>query len=420
MKYSNLKSGCRRLLAAVFAAMICLSADAFALSRDALRAAWQEIAALRTQENPYLEKPEIRAYSSGTITEEKQRDALNCLNFLRAAAGLEAVSISPLYTLRAQNGALLLAANDQLDHQAPQPEDMPDELYASAHLGTSLGNIAKFNWMKPDLLVDGVCYFARDDGEQNLHALGHRRWLLNPCMAETGFGLANSESGMSYVCMYAVDAGNADAQWDFVAWPSAQAFPVEMMRSQLAWSVSLNEDIYDLAASRPQVLLIEERSGAEFHFDIARATGDGSCLLSTEGYGSGGCIIFRPEIEAAGIAEYEQNQIWQVQIRGLKRTDGSDAEISYRCEMVSLYPQDVANIELSQLEAELAVGETLWLQADVVPAYADDLNIIWGSDAPTVARVDAQGRVTAIAAGTCTITAMSANGRKDACRVEVK
>lgn len=280
MIYSNLNSRCRRLLAGVFAAMICLTADAFAMSRDELRAAWQEIAVLRTQESPYLEEPEIRTYSAGAITEEKQQDALNCLNFLRAVAGLEKVSLNPLYTLRAQNGALLLATNDQLNHQAPQPEGMPDELYASAYLGTSLGNIAKFNWMKPEMLVDGVCYFARDDGEQNLNALGHRRWLLNPCMAETGFGLANSENGTSYVCMYAVDTGNADAQWDYIAWPSAQAFPVEMMRSQLAWSVSLNENIYDLKASRPQVLLIEENSGAEFHFDIARAEGNGSCLLS--------------------------------------------------------------------------------------------------------------------------------------------
>lgn len=395
------------------------SAAAAALTRDELRGIWQQIAAMRSDASPYLETADPSTFSPGALTPEAQRDALNCLNFLRSLAGLEDVSISPLYTLRAQNAALLLAANDYLDHNAPQPAGMSDELYESAHLGTSLGNIAKFNWMKPDILLDGVRYFARDDGSANLSAMGHRRWLLNPHMEKTGFGLANSESGMSYVTMYAVDMGRSGIVWDHVAWPCAQAFPVELMRSDLAWSISLNEEIYNLDASRVQVLLREENSGAQFSFDPVRGKGDGYCTLSRQPYGSGGCIIFRPEIADAGIAEYVQNQRWTVQLTGLAGTDGTAKEICYSCEMVSLYPQDVTNVELSQLEARLLPGEMLQLHADVIPAYADDTSVIWGSSDPSVAVINPQGLVSAVAPGTCTITAMSSNGRRDACELTV-
>lgn len=417
-----MKNNCRVLhtILCLLLAVCLLPAGALAMTRDELRAAWQEIAALRSSESPYLEVPDTAVFSAGALTEEKQLDALNCLNFLRGIAGLDEVQLNPLYTLRAQNGALLLAANDQLDHNAPQPAGMDDAQYETAHLGTSLGNIAKFNWMKPDILIDGVTYFARDDGAQNLPVLGHRRWLLNPCMAETGFGLANAESGMSYVTMYAVDMANEAAEWDYVAWPADGVFPVEMMRRDLAWSVSLNDTIYNIEASNVQVYMQEATSGREFYIHPDTENDGGYCTVSTENYGSGSCIIFRPAIQQAGITEYVQNQEWNVVISGLVDRSGRECEILFTCKMASLYPQDVANIELSQLEAELAPGETLLLWADVIPFYADDLSIMfWGSSDPGVAKVE-NGLVTAIAPGSCTITAGTANGRSDSCTVTVK
>ena len=296
---------------------------------------------------------------------------------------------------------------------------MDGALYESALLGTSQGNLVKFNWMRPEILLDGVEYFARDDGSMNLSVLGHRRWLLNPAMAETGFGLANAVSGMSYVVMYAVDDGNAAAQWERVCWPAAGAFPVELMRSQIAWSVSLNDALYDLSASAPVIELIEEISGAQFRFDLASGAGDGFCYLSTDACGSGSCLIFRPDLSGAGLDEYLQNQVWDVRIGGLRGVDGSDQSIEYRVEMVSLHPQDAVNVELSPLEATLRVGELLQLSADVIPAYADDLRVSWTSSDPAVADVDWTGIVTARAPGSCEITATSSNGRSDVCAVTV-
>lgn len=409
----------KRFLCALTAAVLCFSC-ASAMSRSQLRETYAGLAQKRTHASPYLQEPDISSFTaSGTLTDAALEEATEYLNFIRSLAGLDPVSLSPLYTFRSQNGALLLAANDELSHTPPPAPGMSDALYESAYLGTSLGNIAKFNWMRPEILLDGVEYFVRDDGDFNLSTLGHRRWLLNPYMKETGFGLANAKSGMSYVAMYAVDSGNSDARWDYVAWPAAEAFPVELMRRDLAWSISLNDAIYDLSASSPVIRLRELVSGAEFIFDYSLRSGDGFCLLNTAGFGSGSCLIFRPDLKSAGIGEYVQNQKWQVEVSGLVRRDAEPAEISYLCEMYALNPIDVANVEISHLSAAMTVGETLQLSANVIPAYADDLRVAYASSDPAVAAADASGLVTALSPGSCTVTVTTSNGRQDFCELTV-
>jgi hypothetical protein len=189
------------------------------------------------------------------------------------------------------------------------------------------------------------------------------------------------------------------------------------MHGHLAWSVSLNPAIYDAANSKISVTLRGE--GQTFEFDCTNGVGDGFCTVSMENYGSGPCIIFRPDFENTDFTDYEQNQRWTVTVSGLMRTDGTQTKLEYTTEMASLYVQDVANIELSQLEAELKPDETLSLTAAVIPDYADDLAIAWTTSNPFVACVDGDGTVTAIAPGECEITARSKNGRFDVCRITV-
>ena len=406
------------ILLAILAALSAPGAQA--LTRAEMRASYTESAALRSDNLPYAAEPDAQNFTSvGKIETEKLADALNALNFIRGIAGVGEVQLSELYSLRCQNAALLLSANDAISHNPGRPEGMHADLYESGLLGAQGSNLACLNWMGPDILIDAIEYFVRDDGENNLSTLGHRRWLLSPAMAETGFGLASAGSGASYIAMYAVDDGNA-AAWNHVAWPAAGAFPVELMGRELAWSVSLNDSIYDLDASRPVVTLSEENSGASFRFEPAYGRGDGFCTLDREPVGGGSCIIFRPNLAAADIGEYLQNQVWNVQVSGLVLRNGTSAEIVYRCEMASLYPQDAVNVELSQLEARLQPGEVLQLSAQVIPAYADNLSVRWLSTDGGVAIVNTEGRVTAVGEGSCRIIAESANGRQDSCEITVE
>lgn len=389
-------------------------------TRDDVRAAYAQ--ALGWQgATPYAETPCVTPpYAEGTLEPGATADALAFLNFARWLAGLEPVTDSSIYDYQCQHGAVLLAALDYVDHDAPRPDDMDRNFYDSAHIATTSGCIARFNWMRPTILREGVEYFLRDDGDENLATLGHRRWALNPAMAATGFGLANAESGMSYVVMYAHDLGNADADWNRVCWPAEGAFPAELIHDHLAWSVVLNPACWDMGASDVTITLTEASSGLSFEFHPADGSGDGFCAVNLEGYGAGPCLVFRPDFSGTDFTDYQQNQHWSVRVDGLVGADGAATPLAYDVDMISLTAQDVVNVEISPLEAALAVGESLQLSAAVIPAYADDLSVAWRSTDETVATVDAEGRVTAVGAGACEIVVESAGGYEDHCAVTVK
>lgn len=64
----------------------------------------------------------------------------------------------------------------------------------------------------------------------------------------------------------------------------------------------------------------------------------------------------------------------------------------------------VTGVGLDIVKKELKVGESFTLTATVKPDNADDKTLTWSSSNDKVATVDANGKVTAVAAGTATIT----------------
>ena len=127
----------KRGFALAIALLLALNAGAYAFeTRRELRDAFSAIE-LPGTESPYAEEPGVRApYSPGALSGEAKQTALAYANFLRAVAGLDPVQESALCDLRSQHGAVLLAANDFIDHDPPRPDDMPEDFYESAHAGT--------------------------------------------------------------------------------------------------------------------------------------------------------------------------------------------------------------------------------------------------------------------------------------------
>ena len=80
---------------------------------------------------------------------------------------------------------------------------------------------------------------------------------------------------------------------------------------------------------------------------------------------------------------------------------------------------EVTGLTLSQAEATLVEGESLTLTATVAPEDATDKTVTWSSSDKSVATVDNNGKVTAVAAGTATITA-KAGDKSATCVVTVK
>lgn len=81
----------------------------------------------------------------------------------------------------------------------------------------------------------------------------------------------------------------------------------------------------------------------------------------------------------------------------------------------------VTEVSLSQTSASLTVGDTLQLIATVSPSAATDKTVSYTSSDPAVATVDSAGNVTAIAAGTVTVTvtAQDGSGKSAVCEVTV-
>ena len=78
----------------------------------------------------------------------------------------------------------------------------------------------------------------------------------------------------------------------------------------------------------------------------------------------------------------------------------------------------VASISLNQSEAEMLVGETLPLQAQISPSNATEKEVMWGSSKQSVATVSDAGLVTAVGEGSSKITA-TAGGKTATCVVTV-
>ena len=94
-------------------------------------------------------------------------------------------------------------------------------------------------------------------------------------------------------------------------------------------------------------------------------------------------------------------------------------EINYSDGTSRLADGTIASITLNYSKYALTVGQSKTLVASTSPESAAK-NVTWYSSDSKVATVNKNGKVTAVKAGTTTITAKTANGLKATCKVTVK
>lgn len=102
----------------------------------------------------------------------------------------------------------------------------------------------------------------------------------------------------------------------------------------------------------------------------------------------------------------------------------TDGGLTAACEVSVFVPEvpvvHVTSITLDKSSLNLAVGEYATLRATVLPENADDRSFTWRTSNSSIAQIDAGGRVTAISAGTVTVTATTNDsGLTAACEVSV-
>ena len=87
---------------------------------------------------------------------------------------------------------------------------------------------------------------------------------------------------------------------------------------------------------------------------------------------------------------------------------------------VKVNPITVSKITLNKTSLTLSKGKSSTLTATVKPANATNQTLTWTSSNTKVAKVSADGKVTAVKNGTATITCKAANGKTATCKVTVK
>ncbi|MCQ4635652.1 Ig-like domain-containing protein [Anaerovorax odorimutans] len=76
-------------------------------------------------------------------------------------------------------------------------------------------------------------------------------------------------------------------------------------------------------------------------------------------------------------------------------------------------------LTIDKKDMSLDVNQKAKLSANVVPANADDYECTWASSDPRIVKVDQEGNITAIKAGTALIKASNANGKSASCKITV-
>jgi hypothetical protein len=302
---------------------------------------WNELRPAFSGNDYYDRGPSSKApYATGKVRDICLQDALDMLNFIRFLAGLpDDVELKNEYTDLAQHGSVLNAAAGTLAHRLSRPADMPEDFYHKASQGIGNSNLGWASFQRP--LGDAVISWSDDSDSGNRVHLGHRRWVLNPSMQYTGFGLSGGFSSM-----YSFDKSRKNpVDYQAIAFPGGAAFPSNFFKAHYAWSLTLNPEIYQAPdADRVTVTLKEKNGGRTWNFS---KNGDDFFTVNRSGYGVSNCIIFQP----SGINAYSGT--YQVEVKGLRDKNGKEPILRYE---VAFFPLDTTAMGSIQEKQERFAG----------------------------------------------------------------
>ncbi|MBQ9374727.1 MAG: CAP domain-containing protein [Ruminococcus sp.] len=282
-------------------------------------------------------------YGTGSVTLSTQEQALNAVNFCRYVAGLPAdLQLNSEYTQKAQTGSLVNAVNDVLSHYPTQPEGMSDDMFNLGYDGTSHSNIASGFYNLPQSIIE----YMDDSDTYNIGVLGHRRWVLNPKMQKTGFGMVGK-----YAAMYAIDrTRQQEFTGDYVCWPGKN-MPYELYDTifgdTYAFSVTLGNRYDTPALADVQVTVTSTKLNKTWNLDSTKQNTSGEFLnVENSYYGTPKCIIF-----SVG-EKFPEDDLISVRITGIKK-NGVESPISYSVQMFNMFEHDF------QTEYDVYLGQTI-------------------------------------------------------------
>lgn len=162
----------------------------------------------------------------GTIPESTKTKILQRIEYYRKAAGLNnVISENTSKSDKAQWAALLMNANNDLDHDPP----------SSWKCYTNEGNEGAGNsLLTMSKNAEAIDSYIRDLGADN-GPVGHRRWLLWPRLQEIGIGNTNRSNAIWVLG----NAGSPPADSpEFISWPPEGYVPNRLVFPRWSFSIA--------------------------------------------------------------------------------------------------------------------------------------------------------------------------------------
>jgi hypothetical protein len=195
-----------------------------------------------------------------------------------------------------------------------------------------------------------------DLGLNNVSEVGHRRWILNPPLKKTGFGMAKSAQNEMYGAMQVFDdsaSTTTKVKYHMIAWPAPGSFPMSFFDAKAVWSVSLNPAIYDSSkTSTIKVTVTRKQDGRQWVLDsrYRQVTEEGPYFgVSTKGIGIPFAILFRPDN-----VDWADGDVYQVKISGVQHRTLGEQSLDYEVRWFDMEQVNLNDLPNYRSSAEVA------------------------------------------------------------------
>lgn len=198
--------------------------------RAAVTQLWRSVRALVDRNAASTSVP--ASCRAGSTADSSVRETARVVNAARSLAGVAPVGMDAALSTRAQQAALMMAAENRLSHSPARPWRCLTDAGATA---AGKSNLA--------LGVSGagaVRAYLDDPGTTNT-AVGHRRWVLSPWTTRMGTGNSTARAGgqVANALYVAGPTSTAAAAPRWTGWPTAGYFPWAF-EPEGRWSLSVN------------------------------------------------------------------------------------------------------------------------------------------------------------------------------------
>ncbi len=171
----------------------------------------------------------VGSCTPGNISESARITQLNAVNFARRLSGLTPVAaarLSDSVQANVQRAALMMDANETLDHTPPSSWRCykSNGATAASQSNLTIGGKTSAGVEYPLKPLDVISSYLKDYGSGN-DAVGHRRWILYPKSSVFAFGMTNHAAATQVL---GLRTSSTNFNPSYVPWPSDHWFPTPL------------------------------------------------------------------------------------------------------------------------------------------------------------------------------------------------